>query len=195
MNIEDTGMFLTQLAMGFGLAASVGLRAFLPLLAAGILSRVGYVNLGDSFHWMSSTPALVVFGSAVVFEVLADKIPGLDHVLHAVEAFVKPAAGTLVAASLFTNLDPMTASVLGLIGGGAIAGAVHAVKGTTRVVSTATTAGLGNPILSFMEDGLAGFGIVFALLLPILAALFILVFLAFGIRRLVRRRNRAAAQA
>jgi hypothetical protein len=193
MNPTDAALFATQLAMGFALAATVGLRTFLPLLAAGLLGRFGYVELGDSFAWMEKTPALIVFGSAVVFEVLADKVPGLDHALHAVEAFVKPVAGTLVAASLFTNLDPMMAVILGLIGGGTIAGAVHIAKGTTRVASTAMTGGLANPALSLFDDVLAIGGIVLAVLAPIIAALIVLFLVIGGVRLLLRRRRRLAA--
>jgi len=191
MTPEEALLFATQLAMGFALAATVGLRTFLPLLAAGLLARFGYVDLGHSFEWMEKTPALVVFGSAVVFEVLADKVPGLDHALHAVEAFVKPVAGTLVAASLFTNLDPMMAVVLGLIGGGTIAGMVHVAKGTTRVASTAMTGGLANPALSLFDDVLAIGGIILAILAPIIAALIVLVLVIGGVRLLLRRRRRA----
>jgi len=189
---SDALVFATQLAMGFALAACVGLRTFLPLLAAGLLARFGYVDLGDHFEWMSKTPALIVFGSAIAFEVLADKVPGLDHALHVVESFVKPVAGTLVAASLFTNLDPMTAVVLGLIGGGTIAGAVHVAKGTTRVASTALTGGLGNPVLSILDDILAVGGIVLAILAPIIAALIVLVLVVGAIRLLMKRRRRLA---
>ena len=191
MTAGDAALFATQLAMGFGLAATVGLRTFLPLLAAGLLARFGYVNLGDSFEWMAKTPALIVFGSAVVFEVLADKVPGLDHALHLVESFVKPVAGTLIAASLFTNLDPMMAVVLGLIGGGTIAGAVHIAKGTTRAASTAITGGLGNPVLSLFDDFAAIAGIVLAVLAPIIAALIVLFLLVGGVRLLLRRRRAA----
>jgi hypothetical protein len=188
----DALLLTTQLAMGFALAATVGLRTFLPLLAAGLLARFGYVNLGDHFDWMSRTPALIVFGSAAAFEVLADKVPGLDHALHVVESFVKPVAGTLIAASLFTNLDPMTAVVIGLIGGGTIAGAVHVAKGTTRAASTVLTGGLGNPFLSILDDVLAVGGIVLAILAPIVAAL-IVIFLVIGAIRLLVRRRRAVA--
>lgn len=191
MTPADAALLATQLAMGFALAATVGLRTFLPLLAAGLLARLGYVDLGSSFEWMSRTPALVVFGSAVIFEILADKVPGLDHALHMVEAFVKPVAGTLVAASLFTNLDPMLAVVLGLIGGGTIAGAVHIAKGTTRAASTAITGGLGNPVLSLLDDVLAVGGIVLAVLAPIIAALIVLVVVVGGVR-LLRKRRRTA---
>ena len=189
MNATEAALFATQLAMGFALAATVGLRAFLPLLAAGLLARFGYVDLGNSFEWMSKTPALIVFGSAVIFEMLADKVPGLDHALHAVEAFVKPVAGTLVAASLFTNLDPMLAVILGLIGGGTIAGMVHVAKGTTRVASTAMTGGLANPALSLFDDVLAIGGIILAILAPIIAAIIVIV-LVIGVIRLLRRRRR-----
>jgi hypothetical protein len=188
MSPEESLLLATQLAMGFALAACVGLRTFLPLLAAGLLARFGYVDLGDKFEWMARTPALVVFGSAVVFEVLADKVPGLDHALHAVESFVKPVAGTLVAAAMFTNLDPTTAVVLGLIGGGTIAGAIHVAKGTTRAASTVLTGGLGNPVLSIFDDVLAVGGIALAILAPIVAALIVLTLVAAGVRMFIRRR-------
>jgi hypothetical protein len=195
MDLNDAALFATQLAMGFALAASVGLRAFLPLLAAGVLARQGYLALGPSFEWMASTPALIVFGSAVAFEVLADKVPGLDHLLDAGGTFIKPAAATLLAASLFTHLDPLAATTLGLVGGGAIAGVVHLMKGTTRLASTATTAGLANPLLSVAEDGTAVAGVLLAFLIPVIAAIAALVLLAWGLVRLtrgMRRRSRAS---
>lgn len=192
MTPGEAALVASQLAMGFALAATVGLRTFLPLLAGGLLARFGYVDLGDSFEWMSKTPALLVFGSAALFEVLADKVPGLDHALHMVETFVKPVAGTLVAASLFTSLDPMTAVVLGLVGGGTIAGAVHVAKGTTRAASTMITGGLGNPVLSLFDDVLAVGGIILAFLAPIIAALIVIV-MVIGVARLITRRRRAGA--
>ena len=188
MDASDAILLVTQLAMGFALAATVGLRAFLPLFVAGLLARHGYVSLGESFEWMESTPALIVFGSAVVFEILADKIPMIDHALDAAGVFIKPVAGTLVAAALLTKVDPVVATVLGLIGGGAIAGTVHAVKGTARIFSTGTTAGAGNPILSFIEDAVATFGIVIAVLVPILAAILVLGLVVLGVRIFRQRR-------
>jgi hypothetical protein len=191
MSLNDTTLFVSQLAMGFALAACVGLRAFLPLFLAGLAARGGYVDLGASFQWMESTPALLVFGSAVVFEILADKVPFVDHALHAVEAFVKPAAATILAASLFTNLDPLTAMTLGLIGGGTVAGAVHALKGTTRLASTAATGGLANPLLSLVDDVLATAGTVLAFVVPLLAVLLMLAVVAAGV--CIYRRRRVSA--
>jgi hypothetical protein len=195
MDAAEIALFATQLAMGFALAASAGLRAFLPLFVAGVLARQGYLALGPSFEWMASTPALVVFGSAVVFEVLGDKIPIVDHALDAAGMFVKPVAGTLLAAALFTDLDPMVATTLGLIGGGAIAGVVHAMKGSTRIVSTAATGGLGNPLLSFVEDAMATVGVAIAFLIPILAALLVVALVGYCVVRFNRSRNRPTANA
>jgi hypothetical protein len=189
MTLDETALFATQLAMGFALAATVGLRAFLPLLVAGLLARHGYVDLGPSFEWMQGTPALVVFGSAVVFEILADKIPAVDHALDAAGVIIKPVAGTLIAAAMFTHVDPVVATVLGVLGGGTIAGAVHVVKGTTRLYTTATTAGAGNPVLSFVEDVIATVGIVVAFVIPILAAMLVLGLVWLGVRVYRRRRR------
>ena len=54
-------------------------------------------------------------GTAVVAEILADKIPVVDHFLDGVGLFVKPVAGTLVLASTLSGTSPLAATVLGLI--------------------------------------------------------------------------------
>lgn len=192
MDAHDAALLTTQLAMGFALAACVGVRTFLPLLAAGVLARLGYVSLGEHFEWMAKTPALVVFGSAAAFEILADKVPWLDHALHAAEAFVKPLAGTLIAASVLTELDPVTAITLGLIAGGTVAGLVQALRGTARVASTALTGGLGNPVLSVFDDAVATVGLVLAFVVPVLAAI-VVIAVAVLLGRLFFRRRSASA--
>ncbi|HLX24077.1 MAG TPA: DUF4126 domain-containing protein [Usitatibacter sp.] len=192
MDAHDAALLATQLAMGFALAACVGLRTFLPLLAAGVLARLGYVSLGDHFQWMAATPALVVFGSAAAFEILADKVPWLDHALHAAETFVKPVAGTLIAASVLTELDPVTAITLGLIAGGTVAGVVQAIRGTARIASTAFTGGLGNPVLSIFDDAAATAGIVLAFVVPLLAAIMVITGVALLARLYFRRRSASA---
>jgi Domain of unknown function (DUF4126) len=186
MDASDAALFATQLAMGFALAASVGVRAFLPLFATGLLARQGYVELAPAFQWMAGTPALVVFGSAFVFEILADKVPLLDHLLDAGGVLVKPIAGTLLAASLFTQLDPLVAVTLGLVTGGSVAGVVQAMKGITRLASTGATAGLGNPFLSVAEDAAATAGILLAFILPIVAALITIAIVALCLAKLAR---------
>ena len=196
MHAQDLALVLWQLALGFSLAATTGLRAFLPLFAAAVASRLGQVQLGQSFAWLASDPALIVFGSAVVFEVCADKFPALDHALDAAGVFVKPTAATLLAASMFTSMDPVMASALGLVSGGAVAGGVHLVKAKARIVSSVTTFGTANPIVSLAEDVATVGGIVLAILLPILAALvvlFVLSVVAVVIGLRMQRKKRIAA--
>lgn len=174
MSPNDALVLASQLSMGFALSATCGLRAFLPLFAASVLSHLGYFSLGDSFVWMSGVPAMVVFGSAVVFELVGDKFPAVDHALDAGGLVVKPAAATLLAASMFTHVDPLFAAVLGLVTGGVAAGGVHLVKTKTRLASSLLTMGFGNPVLSILEDLAAFVSIVLAVLLPLFAAMMIL---------------------
>lgn len=191
MNVNDGWILVVQLALGFSLAAACGLRAFLPIFAASALARAGYVTLGTSFEWMGSTPALIVFGSAVVFEIAGDKFPAIDHLLDAAGVVVKPAAATLLASSFLTGIDPLPAAVLSLVTGGAVAGTVHVIKSKVRLGSTLVTAGIGNPVLSILEDVVAFCATALAILVPIVAALVVLMMAAgafFAIRKLRTRR-------
>lgn len=183
------GLFLFQLAMGFSLAAATGLRAFLPLFAAAVCARTGYVDLAASFDWLASTPALLVFGSAVVFELAGDKIPAVDHALDAAGVLVKPTAATLLSAALFTNVDPVLGAVLGLASGGAVAGTVHLVKAKTRLVSSLVTAGFANPVVSVVEDVASLLAVVVSIVLPVLAAFMALAVLGLAVVWFVRRRS------
>ncbi len=186
--MEPVVSVVAQVVMGIGLAASAGLRAFLPLLVVGIAGRAEVLPLGDSFAWMGSTPALVVFGVAVVTEILADKIPVVDSVLDSVQLFVKPVAGTILVASVLTELSPLQATVLGILTGGVTAGSVQVLKAKTRLLSTFSTAGIANPVLSAGEDAGSLVGSVasialWPLALVALAAVFLLYVLIFARRR------------
>jgi len=177
-------------AMGVGLAASAGLRAFLPLLVVGVAGRLGYIPLADGFEWIASTPALVVFGSAVVTELLADKLPVLDHLLDVVHGAVKPLAGALVMAALVSDLTPLYATLLMVVAGGTTAGAVHLTRAQTRIASTVTTAGVGNPLLSAAEDVAALVGSIASIAIPLVAAVLVLAALALAAIVLLRIRRR-----
>lgn len=190
MTSYGLALLLWQLALGFSLAATTGLRAFLPLFVTAAAARLGYLTLGPSFAWLASDPALIVFGAAVVLEIAGDKIPALDHALDAAGVFVKPTAATILAGSMFTQMDPVMACVAGLVTGGVVAGGVHVVKAKVRLASSVTTFGAGNPVLSTAEDVAAVAGIALSILVPVLAAFMIASILAligfFVVRRLTR---------
>jgi hypothetical protein len=90
---------LIAAAAGVVLAASAGLRAFMPLFAAGLASRTLDWELASSMQWLSSDAALVSLGVATVAEVIADKIPVVDHVLDAIHTVLGPIAGALPEAT------------------------------------------------------------------------------------------------
>jgi hypothetical protein len=190
MGVPEYGLILSQIAMGIGLAACAGLRAFLPLLLLGAAGRLEWVGLSPAFEWLASTPALIVFGVAVVTEILSDKVPVIDHLLDVIGGVLKPLAGTVLAASVLTDLTPLQSTVAGLLVGGGSAGIVHLTKAKLRLFSTATTAGLGNPVLSLAEDVLSFVGSIVAMIVPVILLLAIAATFAgfFLARRRFRRR-------
>src|SRR5512138_341258 len=157
--------FLPALALAIALAASAGLRAWLPLLLAGGLARLGVLDLGPAFQFLGSNKALILFGVATVIEVLGDKVPAVDHVLDVIGTPLRPAAGALLAASVLgTVSDPLTSLVLGTVVGAPSALVPHAAKSALRAASTAATGGLANPVLSLLEDVLSVLTFVLAVL-------------------------------
>ena len=181
---------LAALALGVALAACAGLRAFLPLLLAGILARAGWLELGPSFQFLASNRALVLFGVASLLEILGDKIPVVDHALDALGTPLRPAAGALLAASVLGQVsDPLTALALGTAVGAPAALVPHAAKSALRAASTTFTGGIANPILSLVEDAVSLVLFVLAVLVPLL----VVGLLAFAIVLISRNLRRRAA--
>ena len=180
---------LYAVTIGLVLAASAGLRAFLPVFSAGLGARILELPLPEYLDWMESTEALVIFGVATVLEILGDKIPIVDHVLDAVQAISKPLLAALAATPFLFQVSPEYAAAIGLILGAPLALGVHGTKAAARVGSTATTGGVANPFLSVIEDVTAIVAILLAFLAPLVALALLALLLiwlariAFGVRR------------
>lgn len=180
---------LLSVCLGLGLSAACGFRVFVPLLLMNLAARAGYLGLSESFEWIGSTPALVAFGVATGLEVGAYYLPWLDNFLDVVASPVAVVAGIVVSASVITGIDPFLKWTLAVIAGGGIAGAVQALTVGTRQVSSLTTAGLGNPLVSTLEMGSSVVLSLVSMVLPLLAAVAVLFFLIVAYRRLRRRRT------
>ncbi len=183
---------ILSLALGIGLSASCGFRVFVPLLAASIASKFGIIHLGDSFQWMGSTPALIAFAAATVFEIAGYYIPFVDHVLDSITTPASVIAGTLLTASVLTpDISPMLKWGLGIIVGGGSAGIIQAGTALTRATSTATTGGLGNPVVATIEHIFSIVGSVLSFFIPLIVAgiviLIIVLLLMFVIRYFKKR--------
>jgi len=179
---------VVQLMMGVSLAACCGLRAWMPMLIVGLLAKAGYVHLSPSFSFLVRTDALIVFSVATVLELLGDKVIVIDHFLDAVGTVVRPAAGTILASAMLTHLDPLTATTFGLIAGGAPAFTIHAGKAVTRAKTSLFAhfhAGVGNAVLSTLEDVLTIGGVFLAAFLPIFAFVLVVIALALVIWMIV----------
>ena len=177
---------------GIALAATAGLRLFMPFLFVGALGRYGDMPTPDMLAWTATDAGILLLLIATLLEVLGDKIPIVDHALDATATFLKPAAGLLLPAALLYDFSPMGAWTLGIMAGAPLALGVHTTKAGTRALSTATTAATANPVLSFLEDALAVLILILTMLAPIIALLLVIL-LAFAVIRawrVMRRRLR-----
>jgi hypothetical protein len=174
--------------LGLGLASATGLRTFLPLLMLAVAARFGLfgIHLNEQMDWLAGWPAIAALGVAAVVEFAGDKIPVVDHGLNVLGTFTRPVAGAIAAGSVFVGLDPTTAAIAGVIVGAPTAFAFNAAQGGARLTSTATTGGIGNPVLSLIEDVLSFLTVILAFLAPILVPVLMIV-LAILVFRLANR--------
>lgn len=176
---------------GFGLASAAGLNAYIPLLLLGVAGRLGYADLGAPYSVLSSNVGIAILVVLLAIELLADKVPGVDHVNDIVNTIVRPAAGGLLflTSTGAGQLDPALAALLGLL----TAGSIHATKASFRPLVTVTTGGVGNPIVSVIEDVLALVATLLAIFAPLLVAVFLVLLIIGAVvfwRRLRARRAR-----
>ncbi len=180
------------LLLGLGLSASTGLNTFLPLLLLSAAARfhIAGIALGTKFAWLTSDAAMITLIIACVIELIADKIPAVDHFLDTAGTFIRPVAATIASASVLTGVDPMVAAVLGIIIGAPTSLGMHTLKAGTRVASSATTFGCANPILSLIEDALSLILSVISIFVPLLVPLALALF-AFFLWKVMKRVRRA----
>ena len=178
---------LLSVATGLALAAAAGFRAFVPLLAAGLAIHFGYVEPARGFDWLGEPVVLVALGVATAAEIAAYYLPGVDHVLDLLGAPVAVIAGIVAAAGVMVGLPDWLRWLTAIGAGGAIATLGHALNAVGRAKTGAASAGLGNPAYATAELGgsllLAGF----ALVLPAIALLAIVVLAVWALKRRRRR--------
>jgi hypothetical protein len=179
-----------ELLTGFGLAMPAGLNAYIPLLAVAVADRYfGLIHLNSPYDVLATPGGIALISVLLLVELLADKIPVVDHVNDLINSVIRPAAGAVLmmaSTEAVSYINPVFAMFLGL----AVAGSVHAVKAGVRPVVTASTGGVGNPIVSAGEDGVAIGLSVIALVAPILIVLVLAAQSALVVYLLRERRRR-----
>jgi hypothetical protein len=176
---------LLGILTAFGVSAPAGLNAYLPLLIVGLTARfTNLITLNEPYRWLTNEWVLLVIAFLLFIEFFADKVPGIDHVNDVVSTVIRPAAGAILFAAssnVFGDIHPVVAIILGLLS----AGSVHAVKATARPAVTTFTMGLGNPVVSAVEDVLAAVTTIVAIIAPVFVLVFILALaiVAFSVLR------------
>ncbi|MEU5912612.1 DUF4126 domain-containing protein [Micromonospora sp. NPDC047527] len=198
-----------EVLTGTGLAASAGLNAYIPLLALGLLSRYSnLIDLPSGWTWLGNGWVIVILAVLLAVEMVADKVPVVDHINDVVQTVVRPTAGGL-AFGAGSSSETVTVSDPGsffsshqwvpVAVGVVLAFGVHLLKSAARPVVNATTAGFGAPVASTAEDATSVIVSLIAILLPVLVLAFLVGLLAFTYwflrRRSDRRREREAARA
>jgi hypothetical protein len=171
---------LLSVLVGVGLSAACGFRVFIPLLAISIASISGHLTLASGFQWMGTYAALLAFAIATVLEIAGYYIPWFDHLLDIVASPAAVIAGIVAMASSVAELSPFLRWSLAIIAGGGIAATVQMLTGLTRLASSSTTAGLGNPFVSTTEAAGATVFSAMALIIPIVCAIILAIFLVLA---------------
>jgi hypothetical protein len=168
---------LLALLLGACLSAAAGFRAFLPLFGLGVAARlqqdygiptVFFAQLQPQAQWMASDSAILCFGVATAFEVLADKVPGFDHALDLLLAWIRPVAATLASFSLLQGHGPLVSYSLAIIVGAGVSIPIQVLKAAGRAALNTLTLGTGAPLVSLLED-LGALLLIALVLAPLLA--------------------------
>ncbi|MBN2147917.1 MAG: DUF4126 domain-containing protein [Anaerolineales bacterium] len=175
----------------FGLAASAGLNAYIPLLVVSLLAKfTDLIKLGQPWDTLESWWVIGILVVLSVVEFFADKVPAVNHINDIIQTFVRPTAGAIVfaaSADVVTDVSPVFAAVMGIL----VAGSVHAVKSAAvRPAVTATTGGAGNVPVSILEDVSSTIFSIIAIVVPALVVAVIIVIAAFVVWWIWRRINK-----
>ncbi|MEK7250734.1 MAG: DUF4126 domain-containing protein [Bacteroidota bacterium] len=144
--------------------------------------------LSSGFEWIGSLPALIAFGVATALEIAGYYVPWVDHSLDVITAPAAVVAGIIAMASSVVGMSPFLQWTLAIIAGGGVAGLIQTFTGVTRLTSTATTGGIGNPVVSTAEAGGSVTLSILASVLPLVAAAIVLVVLLNSLQKILSTR-------
>lgn len=185
---------LSGIFSAFGLSASAGLNAYIPLFTIGIIAHFfpQAFKLASPFDLLANPWILILLGVLILIEFLADKVPTINHINDLIQTFIRPTAGAIAfaaAARVLTDVNPFISLICGLL----VAGGVHAAKaGVVRPAVTATTGGAGNVPVSILEDILSTITSILAIVLPVIIASIVILATAMFLYWLWRRARAGA---
>ena len=182
---------LVASSLGLGLAAASGFRVFIPPFLYGLFLRLDMVPISIPMtgisEWMASDIGLIVLGVAMIVEILGYYIPWIDNLLDTIASPAAIIAGVMMMSSTLSDTHPALQWGASIIAGGGVSGTIQIGTVATRAVSTATTGGLGSPIVSTIEAGACILCTILAILLPIIALFLVIVLVGYSGRQVNKR--------
>ena len=182
---------LVASSLGLGLAAASGFRVFIPPFLYGLFLRLDMVPISIPMtgisEWMASDIGLIILGVAMIVEILGYYIPWIDNLLDTIASPAAIIAGVMMMSSTLSDTHPALQWGTSIIAGGGVSGTIQIGTVATRAVSTATTGGLGNPIVSTIEAGACILCTILAILLPIIALFLVIVLVGYSGRQVNKR--------
>jgi hypothetical protein len=180
---------LLSICIGIGLSAACGFRVFVPLLVMSVAALMGWFEPMQGFEWLAMPAVCVALGIATICEVGAYYIPWVDNALDTIATPAAMLAGTMTTMAVSTGeMSQFTSWAAALIVGGGTAGAVQMTSVAVRGLSTATTGGVANPVVSTVEWVGALVISVLSFILPILVVL-LLILVMIWIGRWIKRKR------
>ena len=167
---------IQTIALSAGLAWASGLRLYLVVFLAGMLSYFGYLQLPATLSVLQNPLVIGVAGVMAFAELIADKIPAFDSLWDSFQTFIRIPAGALLAAFAMGDVDPAWTVAAGLIGGTITAG-THFAKAGSRLAINTSPEPFSNWIASFGEEGMVLGGLWTMLASPLVFLGLLVVFL------------------
>jgi len=180
-----------QILIGLALATACGFRVFVPLWAISLFSLTGYIELADSFSWMGTIPAFIVFTVALIFEIAIYYLPFLDNFVDIVATPVAVIAGAVVMSSFVDGIDPLIKYTLLLIASSSLSLIIKLYMSGIRAFTSTFSGGTANMFVSTVEGIASIFLSVGAVLLPILSVLFVIPVFLFAKRSIRKMRMKS----
>jgi hypothetical protein len=173
-------MDLLGIFSAFGLSASAGLNAYIPLLVVALLAKfTNLIHLQAPWDTLSNGWIIGLLLVLSLIEFFADKIPAVNHFNDIIQTVIRPTAGAVLfaaSANVITDIHPLLSLAIGLL----VAGGVHAVKAAVvRPAVTATTGGAGNIPVSILEDLISTIVSIMSVVVPVLIACILIVVTAW----------------
>ena len=149
--MEQYATLIQTIALTMGVAWASGINLYGTLLALGIMSNTGYVDLPTDLQVVGDPLVIAAAGLMYAVEFFADKVPGVDTGWDTLHTFVRIPAGALLAAGVIGDVQP-AAELAAAIVGGSIAAGTHFTKAGSRVMINTSPEPVSNWTASIAED-------------------------------------------